>query len=82
DSNDGVTLFQAQNGVVFLTVNGAEGLGNYRASFYDMTGNLCGQHIFNGATTAVNLPVDLSGVVVVVVEGDYNFRATAKAILR
>ncbi len=77
-----ISLFQAQNGILFVTVNGPEGLGAYRAALYDANGRIIGQHQFNGKTTAIRLPQGANGMVVLKVEGDNGFRGAVKAMVR
>jgi hypothetical protein len=81
--NGGVRLFQAQNGILFVTVNGPEGMGNYHAALYDASGRLLGQHQFCGKTTSIRVPSGCkAGIVVLRVEGDNGFAGAAKAVLR
>ena len=77
-----VSIFQAQNGILFVTVNGESGLNTYHAALYDASGRIIGQHQFNGQTTAIRLPQHANGMVVLKVEGDNGFRGTVKAIVR
>lgn len=77
-----ISLFQAQNGVLFVTVNGPEGLGAYNAVLYNASGRIIGQHQFNGKTTAIRLPQGANGMVVLEVEGDNGFRGAVKAMVR
>ena len=77
-----ISLFQAQNGLLFVTVNGPEGLGAYSAALYDASGRIIGQHQFNGKTTAIRLPQNANGMVVLKVEGDNGFRSAVKAIIK
>ena len=77
-----ISLFQAQNGVLFVTVNGPEGLGAYNAVLYNASGRIIGQHQFNGKTTAIRLPQGANGMVVLKVEGDNGFRGAVKAMVR
>ena len=77
-----ISLFHAQNGLLFVTVNGPEGLGAYSAALYDASGRIIGQHQFNGKTTAIHLPQGANGMVVLKVEGDNGFRGAVKAMVR
>ena len=77
-----VRLFQAQSGVLFVTVNGQTGISAYRAALYDAAGRIIGQHQFNGQTTAIRLPQGANGMVVLKVEGDNGFRGAVKAMVR
>ena len=81
-ADNSISLFQADNGVIFVTVNGTTGLTNYRAGLYDMSGRQIGQHQFSGATTAIRLPNGTNGVVILAVEGDNGFRGAVKAVVR
>ena len=83
DSQDRrVSLFQAQNGVLFVTVNDAQQCRDYTVALYDATGRILGRHQFNGATTAIRLPMTARGMVVVKVEGINGFQGTSKAIVK
>ena len=77
-----VRLFQAQNGILFVTVNGEKGLGAYHAALYDAAGRIIGKHDFNGQTTAIRLPHGVNGMVVLKVEGANGFRGAVKAMVR
>ena len=77
-----VSLFQAQNGMLFVTVSGPEGLGTYRAALYDAAGRIVGRHQFSGRTTAIRLPQGISGMVVLKVEGTAGFKGSVKAVVR
>ncbi|MBQ7509364.1 MAG: right-handed parallel beta-helix repeat-containing protein [Prevotella sp.] len=77
-----VRLFQAQNGILFVTVSGPEALGHYRAALCDAGGRILGQHLFTGKTTAIRLPKGANGMVVLKVEGDNGFKGVAKAIVK
>ena len=77
-----VRIFQAQNGILFVSVNGSKELATYRATLYDATGRIIGQHQFSGNTTAIRLPQGANGMVVLKVEGDNGFRGSVKAIVR
>lgn len=84
DSTDnGLSLFTSQNGIIFVTVKEASGLESYKASIYDLTGRMLLAQEFNGATTAINLKGQATrGLVVIVVEGGNNFKAAAKAVVK
>ena len=77
-----IRLFQAQNGVLFVTVNDATQCRDYSLSLYEASGRVLGQHQFNGVTTAIRLPLAARGLVVVRVEGVNGFRGTAKALVK
>ena len=77
-----VRLFQAQNGILFVTVNDAAKAKDYTVYLYNAAGNLLGQHAFNGATTAIRLPQGANGMVIVSVKGANGFKGTSKAIVR
>jgi len=77
-----VSLFQAQNGILIATVSGPEGLGTYKATLYDASGRILGQHHFCGKTTALRLPKGVNGMVVLKVEGDNGFHGTLKAVIK
>ncbi len=83
DSADkSISLFQAQNGLVFVTVNDAAKSRNYTLNLYDATGSLLGQHSFNGATTAISLPQGANGLVIIEVKAEGRLVGSAKAIVR
>ena len=83
DSQDkSIRLFQAQNGVLFVTVNDANQCRDYSLNLYDASGRVIGQHQFNGVTTAIRLPLAARGLVVVRVEGANGFIGTAKALVK
>jgi len=83
DSQDkSIRLFQAQNGVLFVTVNDAQQCHDYTLALYDTAGRILGRHQFNGTTTAIRLPLAACGMVVVKVEGANGFNGTAKAIVK
>lgn len=77
-----IRLFQAQNGVLFVTVNDPAQGRDYTLNLYDTAGRLLGYHQFNGATTAIRLPLGTNGMVVVKVEGTNGFNGNAKAIVK
>ena len=77
-----IRLFQAQNGVLFVTVNDTAQCRDYALALYDASGRQLGQHSFNGTTTAIRLPMGAKGMVVVRVDGSNGFVGTAKAIVR
>ena len=77
-----IRLFQAQNGVLFVTVNDTAQCRDYSLNLYDASGRVLGQHQFNGVTTAIRLPLAARGLVVVRVEGTNGFRGTAKALVK
>ena len=77
-----VRIFQAQNGILFVSVNGGKELATYHATLFDATGRIIGQHQFSGNTTAIRLPQGANGMVVLKVEGDNGFRGSVKAIVR
>jgi hypothetical protein len=80
--DNSVRLFQAQNGVLFVTVNGTVGMSSYQATLYDAAGRAIGRHQFRGQTTSIRLPQGVNGVVVLKVEGANGFNGSAKAIVR
>lgn len=83
DSADSsISLFQAQNGLLFVTVNDPAKARDYSLNLFDVTGKLIGQHSFNGATTAINLPQGANGIVVIKVQGSNGFVGTSKAIVK
>ena len=83
DSADqSVSLFQAQNGLVFVTVNDAQGGRDYTVELFDASGKQLGQHSFIGATTAIRLPGSANGMVVVKVKGTNGFVGTTKAVVK
>ena len=77
-----IRFFQAQNGVLFVTVNDTTQCRDYALALYDAAGRQLGQHSFNGATTAIRLPMGAKGMVVVRVDGSNGFVGTAKAVVR
>ena len=82
-SDNGLSLFTSQNGIIFVTVKEASGLDSYKASVYDLTGRMIHCQEFNGHTTAIKLKGQSSrGMVIILVEGGNNFKAAAKAILK
>ena len=83
DSQDKtIRLFQAQNGVLFVTVNDPAPSRDYTLALYDASGRTLGRHQFNGVTTAIRLPRAANGMVVVKVEGANGFTGTSKAIVK
>ena len=83
DSEDkSVSLFQAQNGLLFVTVNDPAKARDYTLNLYDVTGKLLGQHDFNGATTAIRIPAGANGLVIVKVKGANGFVGSTKAIVK
>ncbi len=77
-----ISLFQAQNGLLFVTVNDSAKARDYTLNLFDVTGKLLGQHSFSGATTAIKLPQGADGIVIIKVKGDNGFAGSAKAIVR
>ena len=77
-----IRLFQAQNGVLFVTVNDTAQCRDYSLNLYDASGRVLGQHQFNGVTTAIRLPLAARGMLVVRVEGTNGFIGTAKALVK
>ena len=77
-----IRLFQAQNGVLFVSVNDTQSDRDYQLSMFDAAGHTLGQHSFNGSTTAIRLPQGANGMVIISVKGSKGFQGTAKAILR
>ncbi|MBO7645996.1 MAG: hypothetical protein J6S52_03175, partial [Prevotella sp.] len=77
-----VSLFQAQNGLLFVTVNDPAKARDYTLNLFDVSGKLLGQHSFNGATTAISLPQGAEGLVVIKVKGNNGFVGTAKAVVK
>ena len=83
DSADkSISLFQAQNGLLFVTVNDPAKARDYTLNLFDVSGKLLGQHSFNGATTAISLPQGAEGLVVIKVKGNNGFVGTAKAVVK
>ena len=80
--DNSIRLFQAQNGVLFVTVNDAAKATDYTVYLYNAAGNLLGQHAFNGATTAIRLPQGAKGMVILKVESSKGFKGAAKAMVR
>ena len=82
--NNSLRLFQAQNGVLFVTVNGGDSslftnhssLSSYQAALYDASGRIIGKHSFSGQTTAIRLPQGANGIVVLKVEGNNGFKGS------
>ncbi len=81
-ADQSIRLFQAQNGMLFLSVNDANSGRDYTLSLYDTSGRILGQHTFCGATTAIRLPQTAQGLVLIRVKGANGFQGTAKAILK
>ena len=82
DSQDkSVSLFQAQNGLLFVTVNDPAKGRDYTVELFDVAGRLLGQHAFCGATTAISIPANASGIVVVKVKGGNGFSGSTKAVV-
>lgn len=77
-----IRLFQAQNGVLFITVDGSAGMASYQATLYDAAGRAISRHMFRGQTSSIRLPQGASGMVVLSVEGDNGFRGSVKAVVR
>ena len=77
-----VSLFQAQNGLIFVTVNDPAKSRDYTLNLFDVSGMLLGQHDFNGATTAIRIPAGANGIVIVKVKGTNGFVGSAKAIVK
>ena len=77
-----VSLFQAQNGLLFVTVNDPAKARDYTLNLFDATGKLLGQHSFNGATTAIRIPAGANGLVIVKVQGTNGFVGSTKAIVK
>lgn len=84
DSSDsGLSIFTSQNGVIFLTVNDAKGLGNYRATVLDLSGHILLTQDFKGSTTAINPRGNVNpGVIIIVVESGDGFKASAKFVVK
>ena len=81
-ADNSIRMFQAQNGVLFVTVNDAAKATDYTVYLYDATGRILGQHAFNGATTAIRLPQGAKGMVILKVESSNGFKGAAKAMVR
>lgn len=82
-ADSSINIFISQNGVIFLTVNDAVGLGAYRATIYDLSGRAVYTQSFHGSTTAIDPQRQLPpGMIVIAVEGEGGFKAAAKAIVR
>ena len=81
-ADNSVRLFQAQNGVLFVTVNDTAKATDYTVYLYNTAGQILGQHAFNGATTAIRLPQGAKGMVVLKVESNKGFKGAAKAIVK
>ena len=77
-----VSLFQAQNGLLFVTVNDPAKARDYTLNLFDVSGKLLGQHSFNGATTAIRIPQNANGIVIVKVKGVNGFEGSAKAVVK
>ena len=77
-----ISLFQAQNGLLFVTVNDSAKARDYTLNLFDATGKLLGQHSFNGATTAIRIPAGANGLVIVKVQGTNGFVGSTKAIVK
>ena len=77
-----VKLFQAQNGLLFVTVNDPAKATDYTVYLYDAAGHILGQHAFNGVTTAIRLPQTAKGMVILKVESSKGFKGAAKAIVK
>ena len=77
-----VSLFQAQNGLLFVTVNTAATGSDFSLELFDVTGKLLGQHAFYGATTAIRLPATANGIIVVKVKGANGFVGSTKAVVK
>ena len=84
-----IRLFQAQNGMVFVTIAQPSTLepetskiSSYRAVLYDASGRIIGKHAFHGQTTAIRLPQTANGMVVLKVEGDNGFKGVVKAVVK
>lgn len=83
NSDNSISIFTSQNGVIFVTVNGAAGLASYQASLYDLSGRMIHTQQFNGATTAVNPAAPIApGVIIIAVEGENGFKAAAKVVVK
>jgi hypothetical protein len=80
--DNSIRLFQAQNGVLFVTVNDAAKSTDYTVYLYDATGRILGKHAFNGATTAIRLPQGAKGMVILKVESSNGFKGAAKAMVK
>lgn len=63
-----VKLVQAFNGMVILSVSGAQARDKFTVSAYSMNGALVGQHSFNGTNTSIYLP-DNEGMLLLKVQG-------------
>ena len=77
-----ISLFQAQNGLLFVTVNDSAKARDYTLNLFDVTGKLLGQHSFSGATTAIRIPQNANGIVIVKVKGVNGFEGSAKAVVK
>ena len=85
--DNSLRLFQAQNGVLIVTVNGGitsnpSPLTSYQAALYDASGRIIGKHSFSGQTTAIRLPQGANGMVVLKVEGTNGFKGSVTAVVR
>lgn len=77
-----ISLFQAQNGLLFVTVNDSAKARDYTLNLFDVTGKLLGQHSFSGATTAIKLPQGANGLVIIEVKAGGRLVGSAKAIVK
>lgn len=76
-----LSLFQAANGMLFITVR-EPGMNGYKAYFYDMEGRMLAIHEFMGSTTGCRVPENAHGIVTLLVEGDNGYRGSAKIRLK
>jgi len=75
-----VRLIQTQNSLVLISIQAPTDINSFQAVVYDATGRILGQHAFNGTTTAIRLPQQAKGMVVIKVIGQ-GFQGTTKAMV-
>ena len=80
--NKSVSLFQSQNGMLFVTVNDPAKARDYTLNLFDVTGKSLCQHDFIGATTAIRIPAGTNGIIIVKVQGTNGFSGSNKAIVK
>lgn len=80
--DSGISVFQSADGILFLSLQGADPRGKYHANLYDISGKLLGQRDFDSTTAAIHLPSSAKGMVVLKVEGSGGFKSSIKAVLK
>lgn len=83
----GISIFQATDGTIFITVESAEfSQERFNVSVYDLSGKMIASNDFGGVTTSLSLPVsafaDGSKMILLNVTSPGGFKATAKLMLR